>query len=80
VEISDVVWYPQKEHNKAVPYPGLSIEIPLSEYRSEIVNFAVKAKEFFIGVEKIIKDKFDREWYKQFWDEYNQLLEKYRDL
>ena len=55
-------------------YPDLAVEVPLQEYRDEIVAFARRAKEPFEGIEKSISDDFDREMYVEFWEEYDRLL------
>jgi len=77
VQISDVVWYPQTDINKAVHYNGLIAKMPLSEYCPAVVSFACQAREFFKGMKKEIDDNFDKNQYEEFWAEYNQLLGEY---
>jgi hypothetical protein len=55
-------------------YPGVAVEVPLQEYRNEIVAFARRAKEPFEGIEKSISDDFGREMYVESWAEYDRLL------
>jgi hypothetical protein len=75
VQISDIVWYP--ETNKKVQYPDICIKLHLSEYSSQIVSFAKKAKDFFLNIKKQITDKYDKKQYEEFWTEYDKLLGKY---
>jgi hypothetical protein len=55
-------------------YPDLAVDVPLAEYRQEIVAFARRAKEPFEGITKSLDDDFDREMYAEFWEEYDRLL------
>jgi hypothetical protein len=55
-------------------YPGAAVEVPLQEYRDEIVAFARRAKEPFEGIQKSISDDFDRDMYVEFWAEYDRRL------
>lgn len=59
----------------SVYYPNLQISLDQKEYKNQIVQFAVQAKNFFdVSKEKRITDDYDREMYKEFWNEYNDLL------
>jgi hypothetical protein len=78
IQIADVVWYPQTDKNKAIRYPDLIVKMPLAEYRSKVLSFALQAKDFFDGVKKEFDGNFYKEQYEKFWAEYNHLLEKYR--
>lgn len=55
-------------------YPNVVVEVPLAEYRNEIVAFAQRAKEPFDGITKSFGDDFDREMFVEFWEEYDRLL------
>ena len=59
----------------SVYYTGLEAQINKKEYKRQILSFAREAKMFFDAFgEKQISGDFDRQMYKEFWDEYNQLL------
>jgi hypothetical protein len=55
-------------------YPDVAVEVPLEEYRDEIVAFARRAKEPFEGITKSFGDDFEREMFAEFWEEYDRLL------
>jgi hypothetical protein len=55
-------------------YSDAPVEVPLEEYRDEIVAFARRAKEPFEGITKSFGDDYDREMFVEFWEEYDRLL------
>ena len=55
-------------------YPDLVAEVPLAEYRDEIVAFARRAKTPFEGISKSFGDAFERKMFVEFWEEYDRLL------
>jgi hypothetical protein len=75
VRIADVVRYDSTGEADAVRFTGLVVEIPLAAYRDEIKAFAQRAKEPFDGIEKSFYDDIDREDYRNFWEEYQRLLD-----
>ncbi|MFB7141268.1 hypothetical protein ACFCYN_16585 [Gottfriedia sp. NPDC056225] len=59
----------------SIYYRGLQVTISSKEYKELIVSFAIQAKKLFEdSQEKRIDDDFDKEMYKRFWDEFNELL------
>ncbi len=74
VRITDVVRYDTTNEGDATRFPNLEIEMPLDEYRDEVVAFARRAKEPFEGVEKSFGDEVDEQDYLDFWEEYDRLL------
>ncbi len=74
VRITDVVRYDTTNEGDATRFPDLEIEMPLDEYRDEVVAFARRAKEPFKGVEKSFGDEVDEQDYLDFWEEYDRLL------
>ena len=50
------------------------MEVPLEEYRDEMVAFAQRAKEPFEGITKSFADDFGREMFVEFWEEYDRRL------
>lgn len=74
VRITDVVRYDTTSDSDATRFPGLEVEIPLDEYRDEILAFARRAKEPFEGVVKSFSDDADERDYVNFWEEYDRLL------
>ncbi|PFK65076.1 hypothetical protein COJ21_24875 [Priestia megaterium] len=57
-------------------YKEIKVKLSKEEYRDEIISFALQAKELFDNSsEKIISDDFDKDMYREFWNEYNYLLE-----
>jgi hypothetical protein len=75
VRIGDVVKHVSIDDSEAVRFPHLVVELPIGEYRDEIISFALRAKEPFEGIEKSFSDDFDRQSYADFWEEYGRLLE-----
>ncbi|PAD66222.1 hypothetical protein CHH83_25155 [Bacillus sp. 7586-K] len=56
-------------------YPGLKVKLSKTEYKDQVVQFAIQAKNFYnTSKEKRIFDDFDRKMYDDFWREYNALL------
>jgi hypothetical protein len=74
IRIGDVVKHVSHDDAEAVRFPDLIVELPIGEYRDEIISFALRAKEPFEGIEKSFYDDFDRQSYAEFWEEYNRLL------
>jgi hypothetical protein len=74
VRIVDPIRYDTTDEAEAVRFPGLEVEIPLAEYRSQITAFALGAKQPFEGIEKTFHDDTDRVDYANFWAEYDRLL------
>jgi hypothetical protein len=59
----------------SIYYPGLKVKLSKDEYKNQVVQFAIQAKNLFnTSKEKRISDDFDREMYEDFWNEYNRLL------
>lgn len=76
VRVSNVRrWDTTKEAPTAV-FPDLLVDIPERLYRRVVVDFAKAAKQFFVGVSKVLDDPY-RTYYEQFWQEYDRLLEKF---
>ena len=60
-------------------FPGLVVEVAQEEYRRQIVAFAEKAKEPFVGVEKSFEDDdYDLVLYPRFWAEYDAIIARHR--
>ena len=76
VRIGDVVRHDGVGEAEVELFPGLAVELPLADYRDEIVGFAKRAKEPFDGIEKSIADEYDRQEYANFWEEYDRLLDQ----
>jgi hypothetical protein len=57
-------------------FPGLSVDLTEHEYRRRIVAFAHKAKEPFVGIEKVIEEDWERDMYTEFWREYDARLDR----
>lgn len=75
MQISDVV---RVDNRVTTPLLDLAVELPFEKYRRQIVAFAEKAKEPFVGVEKEFdEDDYDRELYPKFWAEYDGLLARH---
>ncbi len=53
----------------------ISADVPMSEYRQQVVALANAVKEFFAGSpDKVFDDPFDREQYVAFWEEFDARL------
>ena len=77
IRIGDIVWYVAINEDKARRYSGLTVELPITEYCSQVGAFARKAKELFRGVTKRFTNDYDKRDYANFWNEYNGLFEKH---
>ena len=77
VRISEVRRFDTTNDAKAVTFPELTVDLHESEYRRAVTRFATEAKRLFAGVSKSIEDKWDRQQYDQFWQEYDGLLERF---
>lgn len=65
------------QESGSIYYPGLKVKLSKTEYKDQVVQFAIQAKNFYnTSKEKRIFDDFDREMYDDFWREYNALLER----
>lgn len=59
----------------SIYYSNLKIEIDKKEYKNQVLAFALTVKDFFANNPgRIIDDEYDREMYKEFWNEFNELL------
>lgn len=72
--------FPTTNEKDVIEYPKISVKLRKSEYASIIYDFAKQAKLLFEGIEKEIEDKFDRTMYENFWNEFNDLLEKVKKI
>lgn len=70
--------FPTTNENDVITYPGLQVTMGLDTYASICYKFAEQAKSFFHGIDKDIKEKMDKQMYRNFWFEYNELLAKVR--
>jgi len=77
VQIGDIVWYVETNKDKARRYSGLTVELPLLEYRSQVWTFARQAKELFCGITKRPENDFYKRDYEKLWIEYNELIERH---
>jgi len=76
VQLHDVVRYDTVAEAEAVRFSGLEVEVADDEYRLEVVEFAEKAKEPFVGIEKTPGDDYEEELYEEFWREYDGRLNR----
>ena len=75
VVLSDFVKFPTTNIKDAVNYTELHVDIPLPEYRDQVLPFAIEAKRLFQDSnKKKLADEYDAQMYQAFWDEYNALL------
>jgi len=74
VSIGDVVRYDTTKEVDGVRFPGLDVQIGAAAYRSEVLGFALKARDLFRGAVKRFDDDFDAEQFRAFWIEYDQIL------
>ena len=66
-----------KHHNSDViliPENGMAITVPLAEYRHEVYQFADKIENYYklCSPKKIPEDKFSRDGYIAFWNEWHR--------
>jgi hypothetical protein len=55
-------------------FPGLSVDLAEAVYRRQIVAFAQKAKQPFVGIEKVFHEDWEHDLYEEFWREYDARL------
>jgi hypothetical protein len=72
VHLSEVVLRDEARHD----FPGLAADLTEEEYHRQLIAFAQKAKQPFIGVEKATSDDYEQQCYEEFWDEYDARLER----
>jgi hypothetical protein len=76
MELADVVRYDTTNEAEGVRFPGLVVEVGEKEYRREVVAFAEKAKQPFVGREKTPSDDYEQQLYEEFWREYDERLNR----
>lgn len=76
VRLHEVVRYDTVDEAEAVRFPGLEVEVAVDEYRLEVVAFAEKAKQPFVGSEKTPGDDYEQRVYEEFWREYDGRLSR----
>jgi len=74
VTIGQVVRYDSTDTAHGVRFPVLEAELTETAYRSEVLGFALKARELFVGEVKRFADDFDAEQYGAFWTEFDRIL------
>jgi hypothetical protein len=74
VSIGNVVRYDTTKDDEGVRFPGLDVQIGAAAYRSEVLGFALKARDLFRGAVKRFADDFDAAQYRAFWSEFDQML------
>ncbi|MCM2982475.1 hypothetical protein M3599_16235 [Niallia circulans] len=76
VFLSDFVKFTSTDNQSgSIYYPDLKVKLSRNEYKFQVCQFAIEAREFFrSSKEKRISDDFDKNMYDEFWSEYNQLL------
>jgi hypothetical protein len=56
-------------------FPSAVCAVPLSDYRTEVVRFAVAVRDAYVADgDKIIDDPEERRLFDAFWSEYHALL------
>ena len=74
VNVGNVVRYDTTNEDQAVRFADLDVAMPVSEYRSEVLGFAARARELFVGTNKRFGDDFDAQQYRDFWIEFDQIM------
>ncbi|HXJ34844.1 MAG TPA: hypothetical protein VMS22_12495 [Candidatus Eisenbacteria bacterium] len=78
VRLRDVARFDTVDETEAIRFPGLEVELAEDGYRLQVVAFAEKAKEPFVGTEKTPADDYERQLYEEFWREYDGRLSRAR--
>ena len=78
VVISDLTRFDTTNEGEAVAFPGLVVTMPIQEYQSVVINFARQAKGLFEGVAKRCDDEFERNEYREFWAEFDELVANFQ--
>ncbi|WP_394374108.1 hypothetical protein [Niallia taxi] len=77
VLLSDFVKVTTTSSDEATHYPNLQIELNKEYYKQQILQFALQAKQLFeTSPAKAFFDDYDKQMYIEFWEEYDQLLQK----
>ena len=74
VTIGNVVRYDTTNEDQAIEFPTLEVELSEADYRSQVVGFALRARELFVGAAKRFSDDFDADQYRSFWTEFDQIM------
>ena len=78
VHISEVENYNSHPTVRHLRFPGAETDIPLEDYRREVVRFAVEARSaYFASGEREIRDPDERGLYEEFWREFDELLARH---
>jgi nucleotide-binding universal stress UspA family protein len=79
VHLDGIVVYPSTNEDRDAIRSDAVVLLPLAEYRSQVLAFAERARDFFRQApRKLFCDAFDRGEYEQFWREFDSILERQR--
>jgi hypothetical protein len=74
--LKDVVRWDTPDEHRPTRFVGLSVSLPLVEYRQVVLEFAQMVKQFFKGQEKEFFNEAERDEYEVFWQEFNRLIDE----
>ncbi len=78
VAIGDVLSFDSHPVVRDLTFPGASCRLSLAEYRNPVIRFAIAVRTaYFAGGDKIIDDPELRQFYDDFWEEYDGLLDRH---
>jgi hypothetical protein len=79
IKISKVQKLRETNEKYTIYFPGLESMIPKNSYIDEVINFTDNVINFFKGHNPKFENDFDKNNYNLFWQELNQLLNKYKN-
>ncbi len=80
IQIGNVTLRKTVDNSDAIRFPDLAVSVPFEKYKSEVVEFARKAKSLYANSPKRIEDVTDEEEYRKFWQEFDELFSQYSDM
>lgn len=81
VRLAHVESYSAHPVARGLSFPEADVEIPLADYRTEVLRFADDARNaYFASGERRILDREQQRLYAEFWREYDRLVSSLAEL
>jgi hypothetical protein len=74
VRLDNIIRFDTTNEKHGIKFDGLVAQLTEEEYRRQVIEFALKARQLFQESPRSCYDDFDRKQFEAFWAEYNALL------